>query len=202
MTKHGAAHALLEAIATRDFEATCAALDASAQMRALLPSEFRVVTDAEQVASQFRGWFGDAEPFTVVGKNVEQIGDKVAVRYRFRLTRPNETETQIEQHLFCVTADDAVEHIDLVCSGFRAVAAVARQAHDFDAGTLGCTDGLAVEFRKRIKEIAIGDLLRIQTVDPSAKEDLPSLARLMGHTVQSIEAAGTGGLTITVERGK
>ena len=74
--------------------------------------------------------------------------------------------------------------------------------HDFDAGTLGCGDGLAVCFRDRMKEVEIGDKLRVRTEDASAKEDLPSLARLMGHEVRSIEADPDGSLTITVERGR
>jgi TusA-related sulfurtransferase len=74
--------------------------------------------------------------------------------------------------------------------------------HDFDAGTLGCGDGLAARFRDRMKEVAIGDRLRVRTEDASAKEDLPSLARLMGHEVRSIEAHTDGSLTITVERGR
>lgn len=72
--------------------------------------------------------------------------------------------------------------------------------HGFDAGTLGCGEGLAVAFRDRISEVAVGDLLRIRTEDASAKEDLPSLARLLGHKVRSIEASPDGSLTITVER--
>ena len=72
--------------------------------------------------------------------------------------------------------------------------------YEFDAGTLGCGDGLAAAFRNRIGQIGVGDLLRVRTTDPSAKEDLPSLARLMGHAIQDIEARPDGSLTITVER--
>jgi TusA-related sulfurtransferase len=75
-------------------------------------------------------------------------------------------------------------------------------SHDYDAGTLGCGDGLAACFRDRIKQVDVGDLLRVRTEDASAKEDLPSLARLMGHAVRSVEADTDGSLTITVERGK
>jgi TusA-related sulfurtransferase len=76
------------------------------------------------------------------------------------------------------------------------------QTHDYDAGTLGCADGLAAEFRRRITGIPVGDALRIVARDPSAKADLPPLARMMGHTVRSIESPGDGVLAITVERGK
>ena len=75
-------------------------------------------------------------------------------------------------------------------------------SHDFDAGTLGCGDGLAARFRDRITQVDVGDLLRVRTEDAGAKEDLPSLARLMGHAVRSVEAHTDGSLTITVERGR
>ena len=72
--------------------------------------------------------------------------------------------------------------------------------HEFDAGTLGCGDGLAGAFRDRIGQVGVGELLRVRTADPSAKEDLPSLARLMGHMVRAVDAHPDGSLTITVER--
>ena len=74
--------------------------------------------------------------------------------------------------------------------------------HHFDAGTQGCADGLAQEFRRRILAIPIGDVLEIETSDPAAKEDLPPLARMMGHTVRSVEPSENGRLLITVERGR
>ncbi|MGA9162236.1 MAG: sulfurtransferase TusA family protein [Actinomycetota bacterium] len=70
----------------------------------------------------------------------------------------------------------------------------------FDAGTLSCADGLAGEFRRRIEAIPVGDVLVVTARDPAAKEDLPSLARMMGHAVHSIETPGDGRLLITVER--
>ena len=74
--------------------------------------------------------------------------------------------------------------------------------HRFDAGTMGCADGLAREFRSRILAIPLGDVLEVETRDPAAKEDLPPLARMMGHTVRSNESLGDGRLLITVERGR
>jgi TusA-related sulfurtransferase len=76
------------------------------------------------------------------------------------------------------------------------------RVHTFDAGDLSCGTGLAQEFRRRILAIPIGDMLKIETIDPAAKEDLPSLARLMGHTVRSVESPGDGRLLITMERGR
>ena len=74
--------------------------------------------------------------------------------------------------------------------------------HEFDACDLGCADGLAGEFRRQMQQIPVGDVLVVSTTDPAAKEDLPSLARMMGHVVRSIEAPGDGRLLVTVERGR
>ena len=74
--------------------------------------------------------------------------------------------------------------------------------HTFDAGDLSCATGLAEEFRRQIQRIPLGDELLVTTGDPSAKEDLPPLARMMGHTVRSIESSRDGSLVIDVERGR
>jgi len=74
------------------------------------------------------------------------------------------------------------------------------EVHRFDAGDLGCADGLAGEFRKRMQQIEVGDVLVVSTRDPAAKEDLPPLARMMGHVVHSVEAPGDGRLLVSVER--
>jgi TusA-related sulfurtransferase len=74
--------------------------------------------------------------------------------------------------------------------------------HTFDAGDLSCATGLAEEFRRQIRLIPLGDELLVTTGDPSAKEDLPPLARMMGHTVRSIETSRDGSLLIDVERGR
>jgi TusA-related sulfurtransferase len=72
--------------------------------------------------------------------------------------------------------------------------------HHFDAGNLGCASGLAEEFRRRLEEIATGDRLEVVARDPAAKEDLPSLARMLGHEVNSVKPHSDGGIVITVER--
>jgi TusA-related sulfurtransferase len=74
--------------------------------------------------------------------------------------------------------------------------------HEFDAGTKGCGEGLGKEFRRRIEAIPVGEVLEVTVRDPSAKEDLPSLARLLGHRVLSVEARDNGRLVITTERAK
>lgn len=76
------------------------------------------------------------------------------------------------------------------------------RVHRFDAGDLGCADGLAEEFRQHMQQIPVGHVLVVSTRDPAAKADLPPLARMMGHVVRSIEAPGDGRLLVSVERGR
>ena len=53
-----------------------------------------------------------------------------------------------------------------------------------------------------MEQIPVGNVLAVSTRDPAAKEDLPPLARMMGHTVRSVEPSEDGRLLITVERGR
>ena len=102
-------------------------------------------------------------------------------------------------------ATGRVRGIDPLCSGFRPMDEEEDDmtgTHRFDAGTLSCADGLAQEFRSRILAIPRGDVLVVTARDPAAKEDLPPLARMMGHAVRSIETPGDGRLLMTVERGR
>lgn len=72
---------------------------------------------------------------------------------------------------------------------------------EFDAGDRGCGDGLARDFRRQIDAVDVGERLRVTVRDPSAKADIPSVARMLGHRVLSEEALEGGRLVITVERG-
>lgn len=201
-----AAKRLVEAIAARGFEAIAGALAADARFRYLIPSGPGDIVGAAAVAAKFLQWFGDAEGFTVQSVRVESAADRISAWYRFGV-RGHEGWEVIEQQLYLDVDDDGrIRAIDLLCTGFRpAGGPEARRpssTHAFDAGTLGCADGLASEFRRRIGAIPIGDVLAVTARDPAAKEDLPPLARLMGHGVRSVEAPGDGRLVIMVERGR
>lgn len=201
-----AAKRLVEAIAARAFEAIAGALAAEARFRYLVPPGPGDIVGAAAVAAKFLQWFGDADVLTVQSVRVEPLADRISARYRF-LLRGHEGWEVIEQQLYLDVDDDGrIAAIDLLCSGFRPTggpeALRSSSTHAFDAGTMGCADGLASEFRRRIGAIPIGDVLVVTARDPAAKEDLPPLARLMGHTVRSVEAPGDGRLVMTVERGR
>jgi TusA-related sulfurtransferase len=158
------------------------------------------------VAAKFLSWFGDADTLQVQSVLVEPVSDRMSVRYRFLLHDEDGWQVVEQQMFLDMDAEGRIAAIDLLCSGFRPSpdpeAVRSPGSHRFDAGTLGCADGLAREFRRRILAIPRGDVLVVQTSDPAAKEDLPSLARMMGHTVHSVEPSGNGRLLIKVERGR
>jgi TusA-related sulfurtransferase len=197
-----AGRAFLKALTSRDFEGLEASLDPDVRFRGLLPGGLRELSGAARITDQFRSWFEKPEAFEVEWSGAEDVADRLRISYRFRL-HDESGWMVIEQQAFCDADDGRIERIDLVCSGFRPVVEPATAGvHHFDAGELGCADGLAQEFRRRIRAVPVGDALVVAARDPAAKEELPSLARLLGNTVRSVESLDDGRLLITVERMK
>jgi TusA-related sulfurtransferase len=161
---------------------------------------------ADNAAAKYFDWFGDAAALEVLDVLVKPVSDRTSARYRFLLHREGGWEVVEQQTFLDVDTEGQITSIDLLCSGFRPAegpeGVSSLETHEFDAGTMGCTDGLAPEFRRRIGAIPVGDVLVVTARDPAAKEDLPPLARMMGHTIHSIEAPGDGRLIISVERGR
>ncbi len=200
------ANRFVAALAARDFEGLEATLASDARFRYLVPPGPGELRGAAQVAAKFRQWFGEADALEVKSIRVEPLPGRTSARYRFMVHEQRGWEVIEQQTYMDVDEDGRIAGIDLLCSGFRPTTAPedVRPAgrHRFDAGTLGCADGLAQEFRRRIQAIPRGDVLVVETSDPAAKEDLPPLARMMGHTVRSVEPSGNGRLLVTVERGR
>ena len=201
-----AANQLARAIAATDYAGMYATLARAVRLRYLVPDGPGQCDGVAEVAAKLLEWFGDADMIRTLSTSAEPIADRTSLRYRLLLREPDGWKEVEQQTFLDVDEDGQIAAIDLLCSGFRPSPGnedgVPSRTHRFDAGTLGCADGLAREFRRRILAIPRGDVLLIQTQDPAAKEDLPPLARLMGHTVRSVEPDGNGRLLITVERGR
>ena len=75
------------------------------------------------------------------------------------------------------------------------------ETHEFDAGTMGCAEGLTQEFKRQINALPAGDILVVTARDPVAEADLPALARMLGHKVRSVEINPNAEIVVTVERG-
>jgi len=206
MAEQRVARRFVEAVMSNDRDTAVATLAPAVRFRHLIPRGPREIWGADETVDVFLGWFGDARELEVQSLLVEPIADRTSVRYQVRLRENGGWEVVEQQQFLDMDEAGRIAAIDLLCSGFRpdveADMDPATQTHRFDAGTMGCADGLAQEFRRRILAIPPGDILEVETTDPAAKEDLPPLARMMGHTVRSTESTGDGRLLITVERGR
>jgi TusA-related sulfurtransferase len=203
-----AAKRFVDAVAATDLHGMVAALAPDVRLRYLIPPGPGEIVGAAAVAAKYLQWFGAADAIRAQSVLVEPLAERISVRYRFLLHREGHEGWEVIEQQAYLDIDDGlrITAIDLLCSGFRPTAGEepvrSSGTHQFDAGMLGCADGLAQEFRRRILTIPIGDVLVVETSDPAAKEDLPPLARMMGHTVRSVEPSGNGRLLITVERGR
>jgi TusA-related sulfurtransferase len=72
----------------------------------------------------------------------------------------------------------------------------------YDAGTMGCGEGLHREFRRQMQALDVGDIMEFLVRDPSAKEDLPPLARMMGFRIRSQAQRDDGVMSLVVERAR
>jgi TusA-related sulfurtransferase len=151
------------------------------------------------VARRIEGWFAGAADFEVLETGCEPVGSRYRLNWRFRLSRDGVSHEVIEQVAFVDLGPEGITGIDLLCSGFLRDEQPA-QPKVFDAAAMGCADGLAQEFRSRLGDIGIGESLTVIVSDPAAKEDLPSLVRMMGQSVTSCELAPGNRLAITVEK--
>jgi TusA-related sulfurtransferase len=192
----------VERLAARDFDGLAACLDPDIRLRAIIPSGPEEQHGRMSAAGRFADWFADAVTFELAEHRIEPFDDRWLMTYRVTVDE-GDGPRRVEQHLFCDLGAELVERIDLLCSGFRPmVLPEAAGVHRYDAGTLGCADGLAGAFRAQIHQIPVGDSLVVVARDPSAREDLPSLARLLGNRVVSVETSDDGRLEMTVERGR
>ncbi len=149
--------AFLDALASRGFSAVRSLLADQVRFRMLLPGGPATEADAEATIGRFISWFADADPVEVEASSAGEVEGRAVVTYRFRLHDADGWQV-IEQHLMLdVDADGRVEAIDLLCSGFRSIVVYEPdRVHRFDAGNLGCADGLAGEFRRHMQQIPVG----------------------------------------------
>jgi TusA-related sulfurtransferase len=193
----------LELLAARDFERLAATLASDAHARFLLPHGLEEYAGRDAIVRRIESWFGSASVVELTSSSEADVGRRQRLTWRFSVVRDGRTREVVEQVVFLDTGSQGIERIDLLCSGFQSEPGViAGPMEVFEAGEMGCADGLAQEFRRRIAEVPIGGSLEVVVSDPAAKEDLPSLARLLGQRITSTEAHDDGRLTITVERQK
>lgn len=201
-TETAAGEALVEALAARDSKRLRAALHPGAHLRALVPSGFKESIGSDAVAARMESWFAEPESLTVVSKKVSHVSDRLRIQYCFDERYPDGDSEVIEQDAYCGVREGRIESIDLLCSGhLPGPAQGAQEVRRFDAGELGCGSGLPQEFRRQVGALPVGGILETTARDPAAKEDLPALARLLGHEVLSVTTSQDGQTIVVVRRG-
>ncbi len=193
----------IAALAARSRERLESCLSPDVRLRALVPPGFQESDGFEAVLARLESWFGYADTIEVLEKDIHHVSHRLHIRYRFGEHYSDGDSEVIEQDAYCRVRGGRIEAIDVLCSGHVPVGAEpATDVHRYDAGELGCGSGLPQEFRRQIGAIPIGSVLEIVARDPAAKEDLPSLARLLGHKVVSVATSPEGGTIVSVQRGR
>jgi tRNA 2-thiouridine synthesizing protein A len=194
---------LVAALADRSAKRLEECFRSEARLRALVPSGFREREGSSAVAATFMAWFAEAESIQVLDQGADRIGGRLRLRYRFRERYADGAVKVIEQQAFCDVKDGRIVSIDLLCSGHVPEPSDATgHVRQFDAGDLGCGSGLPQEFRRQINALPMGGILEVVARDPSAREDLPSLARLLGQRVLSVKGTPDGSTVLTVQRNR
>ena len=191
----------LELLAAREFERLTGTLASDAHARFLLPHGLDEYADRDAIVARIKSWFASASTFELTCSSEDAVGLRHRVIWRFEVVRAGGSREVIEQLVYMDLGPRGIEQLDILCSGFEMEPGVAKSTTQvFEAGAMGCADGLAQEFRRRMANVPMGGSLEVVVSDPAAKEDLPSLARLLGQRITSTEAHDDGRLTITVER--
>ena len=112
---------VIDALAGQDFARLGAALDADAQMLALVPRGLLDCRGAAEICGAFEKWFGDVDEYAVADASVGAIGALLQMRWRLRVKGPRfgDEPMVVEQHVNAATAPSGlISRMSLLCSGF------------------------------------------------------------------------------------
>lgn len=110
---------LLDAIAALDYGRIEACFSEEADMRVLTPGPLREFEGAADTAGRFRFWLDRLEGFELLDADVEEIADRVRIRYRFRGRDP-EKGWQVNEHTgYAKVKGGRIVSLNVTCTGFR-----------------------------------------------------------------------------------
>jgi hypothetical protein len=110
---------LLGAIASRDRDRIAACFATDARLRALTPHRLREEVGPELIAGRYSSWLDSLGSFAVTSSDVEQIADRVRLRYRFRGRDPAKGWQENEHTAYATVAGGRIAALNLSCAGFR-----------------------------------------------------------------------------------
>lgn len=109
-----------------DFDAVVSTLADDVTFRALLPGRVLDLDGSEAVRSTLDVWFGGAKRWDLVEAVVGNVGGRVHLRWRLRLTNPEVGPGTflVEQQVYADAGpDDRLRDVALLCTGYRPDAA-------------------------------------------------------------------------------
>lgn len=112
----------VDGLAARDFDLLTGTLAAGVRFRALLPSRVLDLKGTDAVRSTFVRWFGGAERWEMVEAVVGEVGGRVHLHWRVRLTNPDigVGTLLVEQQVYAdAGADGRLHDVALLCTGYR-----------------------------------------------------------------------------------
>ncbi|HEX3540216.1 MAG TPA: nuclear transport factor 2 family protein [Acidimicrobiales bacterium] len=113
---------LIDRLAARDFDAVVGTLTDDVTFRALLPSRVLDLNSRDAVRSALETWFGGAERWDLVEAVVGEVGGRVHLRWRLRLTNPEVGPGTflVEQQVYADAGPDGrLRDVALLCTGYR-----------------------------------------------------------------------------------
>ena len=109
-------------VADRDREQLGKHVTDDVRLRALLPTGPVEVHGREAALDALDGWFGDHD-IALQDARGELVGDRLVVHYRLGFELVEGPHVMTQTWVASVGADGLIFRIDLLCSGFRKVAA-------------------------------------------------------------------------------
>lgn len=112
----------IDALAARDFDAIAATFADDVVFRALLPSRILELQGTDAVRGTFTRWFGNADRWELTEAVVGEVGGRIHLRWRVRLTDDHigEGTFVVEQQVYADGgADGRLRDVALMCTGYR-----------------------------------------------------------------------------------
>jgi hypothetical protein len=120
MTNAEIAGTYLEAVVARDYERLNSLLADDFRLRDLSPPGFTEVSGSATALSGLREMLAMFDVVRLVESDVYDIGPVTYVRARVHFTHPEAGDRMLEQHHLLTIADQKIQAIDELCTGFFA----------------------------------------------------------------------------------
>ena len=114
---------LIDALAARDFGGIVGTFDPDVRFRALLPSRVLDLEGRGAARAVFERWFSNADRWELTEAVVGEVGGRIHLRWRARLTDEHigEGTFVVEQQVYADAGPDGLlSDIALLCTGYRA----------------------------------------------------------------------------------